>query len=343
MSTILLTDDAMLAHDNGPGHPERPDRLRAIRTILERAALPHVRWATPRPASQEQLGRVHDAIHVAHVLAARGRHHAFDMETMASPGSVDAALLSAGAAIEAAAVVASGEARSAFALVRPPGHHAEPDCAMGFCLLNNIAIAAAHAIAELGRQRVLIVDWDVHHGNGTQAAFFGRADVLLFSVHQSMLFPDTGSAEEVGDGPGRGFTVNAPLPAGRTDGDYELVFDRLLMPIAEAYRPDLVLVSAGFDAHLADPLAGMRVTETGFVSMLQRVRKIAAAHAGGGVALILEGGYDLQSLADSVAAVVTALGEEPTEPESVNRRDGFDIEPLVRAYQPFWPSLEAGG
>lgn len=331
---LLLTHPMFMEHDTGPGHPERPARLTAILERLRRwessadarrgqgepSAL-EVTWREPRPAPHEALLRVHTKPHVDHVLAQRGRHGEAGDEVPLSPASVDAAILAAGAAIDAIEHVfadrrdADAEPhphRRAFALVRPPGHHAESDRAMGFCVFNNVAIAAAHAIATDRARRVLVVDWDVHHGNGTQEIFEERDDVLFFSVHQWPLYPGTGAATERGRGVGAGFTINVPLAAGGGDDTYRRAFEEVLVPAADRFRPDLVLVSAGFDAHERDPLGGMRVTATGFATLAQIVAGIADTHADGRLAAVLEGGYSLDGLAESVEACVRVWGE--TEP-----------------------------
>ncbi len=314
---LLFSDDSMLAHDPGPGHPERPARLSALLDALRAQPVAGTRWRVPQPASGDALLRVHDPEYVAAVESLAGRHAALDADTFASPGTVDAARLAAGAAVDAVEAVVRGPARRAIALVRPPGHHAERDRAMGFCFFNNIAIAAAHARASLGCARVLIVDWDVHHGNGTQHAFEGRDDVLVFNTHQWPLYPGTGAADEVGRGEGEGFTVNVPLPAGSRDADYAAVYEQLLVPIAEQYRPDLLLVSAGFDAHLADPLAAMELTAGGFGWLCREVRELAERLAGGRIVLLLEGGYDLEALNESVRACLAVLAEDadPARPD----------------------------
>jgi len=305
--TLLFHDDRFLAHDPGATHPESPARLRAIIQGLERSPLRGTRLVTPEAASREQLERVHHPSYVEEILALDGEHRILDQDTTLSPGSVQAALLSAGAAIDAVTAVSSGQAKNAFSLSRPPGHHAEPDRAMGFCIFNNVAVAAAHALATLGHRRVLIIDWDVHHGNGTQAAFYDRDDVLFFSTHRLPFYPGTGALREVGEGKGKGFNVNVPLPARLGDGDYAAIFYELLVPIADAYRPDLVLVSAGFDSHADDPLGGMGVTPAGFAHLCALAGLIADRHAGGKLALFLEGGYDLEGLSRSVHACVEVL------------------------------------
>ena len=305
--TWIYFHEAMLAHDPGPFHPEKAERLSAVVARLRGEPQGAVEWAEPSPAKREQILRVHDPRYVDEVLSLRGLSARLDADTPVSPGSADAALFAAGAAVQATEAVCSGEAQNAFCLVRPPGHHAERARAMGFCLFNNVAIAAAHALEALGLERVLIADWDVHHGNGTQHAFEDRRDVLFFSTHQYPFYPGTGALGEAGVGAGEGFTVNVPLPAGTGDADYAAVFGDVLLPIADQYEPQLVLVSAGFDPHRDDPLGGMRVTEEGFARLCGAVKEIAGRHAQGRLVLLLEGGYDLPGLADSAAACARVL------------------------------------
>jgi acetoin utilization deacetylase AcuC-like enzyme len=337
--TLLVSDDAMLAHDTGAGHPECAERLRAIRRAVTGRGFEHVRWEAPGPASEAHALAVHTRSHVSKLASLRGRRGALDADTVFSTTSVDAAFLAAGAAVHAARAVLDGAARNAFALVRPPGHHAEPARAMGFCLLNNIAIAAADAVRREDCDRVLIIDWDVHHGNGTQTIFYDRSDVMLISVHQSPLFPGTGALHETGRGAGAGYTVNLPLLPGRTDADYHAVFEHIVRPIAERFDPDLLLVSAGFDAHANDPLADMELTADGFAALLAVVRGVADRHAAGRLALVLEGGYDLAALADSVAACVRELGRPDHDaPPAPPPLPGV-FEGLRRAHAPSWPCL----
>jgi len=305
--TLLLADEAMLAHDQGRGHPESPARLQAILRRLQARPVAYTRWQTPRAASREQAARVHGSAYLELVEQVRGQTLHIDEDVAMAPGSTDASYLAAGAAIDAVEAVVAGAARNAFALVRPPGHHAEADRAMGFCVLANVAIAAEHARRVLGVQRVLIVDWDVHHGNGSQHIFEDRDDVLVFGTHQFPHYPGTGGLHEQGTGAGLGYTVNAPLPAGMGDGDYAAMFRELLVPVAAAFKPDLVLVSAGFDAHRDDPLGDMQVSAEGFAGLCGVVREVAEASAGGRLALVLEGGYDLEGLASSVHACVEVL------------------------------------
>lgn len=312
MTTEIYADARFLEHDPGPGHPESPARLRAILDALTSASIPGVKMVPAREAHDEELLRVHEAWHVDRMRAFDGLDVPLDEDTHMSPGSHLAARLAAGASAQAVMTVWNREAENAFVLARPPGHHAEPARAMGFCVFNNVAVAAETAL-QLGARRVLIVDWDVHHGNGTQRAFAHRRDVLFLSAHQHPLYPGSGGIEELGTGEGAGFTANCPLPAGQTDADYGAVFNDLFLPIADAFAPDLVLVSAGFDAHAADPLGGMKLTERGFAAMTSSLMALAEAHAKGRLVLLLEGGYDLRALGSSVASCVSVLARREAE------------------------------
>ncbi len=332
---LLITDERMQLHDPGRGHPESPERLRAVAEALD--GVSDSTWAKPEPASRQQIERVHTAEYVDRVERFRGRSGALDPDTTTSPQSVEAAYLAAGAALDAVTEVVSGHYRHAWALVRPPGHHAEADEARGFCLFNNVAIAAAHARDELGSDRVLIVDWDVHHGNGTQHSFYDRDDVLFFSLHRYPFFPGTGAADETGRGAGQGYTVNVPFPGGQGDGDYLAAFEALLVPIADRFAPDLVLVSAGFDAHRRDPLGGMDVTEDGYGAMAAVVQRVAERHADGRVVLLLEGGYDLAALGGSVRRCVEVLNGAPAPAIGSPSAQGQNvIAGLVDLHRPKW-------
>jgi len=335
--TLVISDEFMLRHDGGPGHPERPERLAVLLEMLEGRGI-----AKPQAATRAHIERVHDPRYVARIEALRRRSAQLDPDTAISRDSVQAAYLAAGAAVNMVDALMGGAAKRCFALVRPPGHHAERDRAMGFCLFNNIAIAAAHAIEHHGLERVLIVDWDVHHGNGTQHTFEARRDVLVFNVHQDRLFPDTGDLDEVGMGEGVGFTVNAPLPPGVDDAGYVELFRRVLVPIADAYEPQLVLVSAGFDAHRDDPLGEMMVTEQGFAAMTAIVREIADRHANGRLGLTLEGGYHLGALSNSVAACLRIVdgGLAPPVKAAESQILGV-IDQIALAHRHFWPQIPA--
>ncbi len=308
MKTRLYRSPAFRQHDPGPGHPERIARLEAIEAVLDRAPIRNVHAVNPRSASRPELERVHTPAMLDRLEALAGQSVQLDPDTAMSPGSWDAALLAAGAAVQAVEDVLAGTVDNAFALVRPPGHHAEADEPMGFCLFNNAAVAATAAIAQ-GLQRVAVLDWDVHHGNGTQHSFWNRRDVLYLSSHQYPFYPGTGGAWQVGQGAGEGFTVNAPLPGLQADGDFGAVFTELFLPVLEEYQPQLLIVSAGFDAHRSDPIGGLEVTERGFAAMCSALK----TRQNGKLVLLLEGGYHLEALAQSVHACIEVLAGARTE------------------------------
>ena len=265
----------------------------------------------PRAATDDELARIHDADYVGLIRETAGRATALDPDTFTSPETYEVACLAAGAALTAVDHVLDGAAASrALALVRPPGHHAERNRAMGFCLFNNVAVAAAHARAR-GLERVAIVDYDVHHGNGTQNAFYNDSSVLFISSHQYPYYPGTGAAEEIGTGGGRGFTVNIPLAAGATDADYEHVYEAIAWPILRAFTPQLILVSAGFDAYKDDPLGGMRLDADCFGRLTAQIVAVANDCCDGRVVAVTEGGYHLKGIADSLRAAIAALDDEP--------------------------------
>jgi acetoin utilization deacetylase AcuC-like enzyme len=269
----------------------------------------------PRAATHEQLERVHDPHFVQRISELRDRAVALDPDTYTSPESYEVALLAAGAAIDAVERTMSAAHTYTLALVRPPGHHAEQAHAMGFCLFNNVAVAAAHARHALGARRVAIVDYDVHHGNGTQHIFDRDPSVLYISTHQYPYYPGTGAAGEIGTGAGEGFTVNLPLESGGIDADFHHVFERVALPVLRQFAPDLILVSAGFDAHERDPLATMRATEGGFAAMTDALRQVADKTCRGRLALVTEGGYDLKALDASLESVVRVLSEPSDAPK----------------------------
>ncbi|MGH2522035.1 MAG: histone deacetylase family protein, partial [Anaerolineales bacterium] len=309
MPVAVVTSPEYLKHDF-PDHPENAQRLRAIEAALDRSGLCE-RWValSPQPAAREQVSAAHLRDYVETLEQVMGQAPGYvDMApTYVVPESFEVALLAAGGAIRAVDAVLDGEANSAFALVRPPGHHATPDAAMGFCLFNNVAIAARHA-QQRGKGRVMIVDFDVHHGNGTQDIFYTDPSVLFLSTHQyglnpltgTMMYPGTGAAEEIGEDAGAGANLNVPLPAGAGDAAFERIAAEIIRPAAERFRPDLLLVSAGFDAHWADPLANLQLSHTGYGQIMQALVAIANAHCNGKVVLTLEGGYHPDALSDGV-------------------------------------------
>ena len=303
--TLFITHPDMLAHDTGQGHPERSARLAAVLDAIEDADLSLDRREAME-AEVEVLIRVHPEAHVQRILDASPASGvvALDPDTVLSPGSVRAGRLAAGAAIQAVRAVAAGETSRAFAAVRPPGHHAEPDKAMGFCLFSNVAIAAREAQA-LGLSKVAVIDFDVHHGNGTQAAFENDASLFLGSIHQMPLYPGTGAADETGVGN----VVNAPVPPHAAREAWRATFSGGLMPALDAFDPDLVIISAGFDAHRRDPLAHQSLEAEDFAWATRAVIEVARARCGGKVVSSLEGGYDLNGLGLSAVAHLRALGE----------------------------------
>jgi acetoin utilization deacetylase AcuC-like enzyme len=326
----VIADPCYAAHEAPAGHPERPERLRAVAAALDGfgSALVH---RAPRPATPEELYAVHDRAYVELVRrAAAAGAGQLDPDTYVSRASFDVALLAAGACADLALRVARGNARAGFAAVRPPGHHAEGDRAMGFCLFNNAAIAARAVQREAGVERVLILDWDVHHGNGTQHTFETDPSVLYVSTHQYPLYPGTGSAGEIGTGRGEGATLNVPMPAGCGDAEYVGVFQRIIAPAARAFRPDYWIVSCGFDAHEDDPLAAMRVTRSGYAAMTAIVRALAEDLSGGRMLFVLEGGYSLRGLAEGVGALLGGLvADAPAPPDAQGLPRGSVLEKLV--------------
>jgi acetoin utilization deacetylase AcuC-like enzyme len=312
--TGLVYDERFLLHRAPYDHPEHPGRLSAIwNRFKEIGLLDRCRRVPARDATREELLTVHTAAHVDRIEATARREHAqLDPDTYTSRASAEAARLAAGGLVDLTGEVLSGALSNGFALLRPPGHHAEADRAMGFCLFNNVAVAAKAARRRIGIARVLIVDWDLHHGNGTQHTFEEEADVLYFSTHQYPFYPGTGAVEEVGRGAARGRTVNVAWPAGMGDAEYVAAFDRVLLPIARSFDPQLVLVSCGFDAAAGDLLGGMRLSADGYAALTRRL----VALAGGKVVLALEGGYNLDAIAAAAAAVTRVLlGEKPAEPD----------------------------
>jgi acetoin utilization deacetylase AcuC-like enzyme len=346
MPLILISSERFAEHQTPPGHPERSERA----TVMEAAA---TRWretggqvVAPREATKEQLRRVHDAQYIQRISETAGQATALDPDTYTSPESYEIALLAAGSAVDAVERVMGDSHTSAFALVRPPGHHAERGRAMGFCLFNNIAVAAAHA-RTLGAARVAIVDFDVHHGNGTQHIFDRDPSVLYISTHQYPYYPGTGAADEIGTGDGTGFTVNVPMESGAVDGDFQVAFDEIIVPVLRQFKPDVLLVSAGFDAHERDPLATMRATAGGFGAMTAALRGVAEETCHGRMALVTEGGYDLQALAASIDQTVAALAGPftpspgPVWPAAVaapvaSTRGRTAADRVKRAIAPFW-------
>jgi acetoin utilization deacetylase AcuC-like enzyme len=309
--TAVHISDRYTRHEMPRGHPESPARIRRLLDDPRLLTLDNVmRVDSSRRAGRDDLLRVHEASYIDRVASTADRPSAMlDPDTHTSKFSYDTALCAAGGLLDVIDAIADGSADNGFALVRPPGHHAEVNRAMGFCLFNNVAIGARHLREKQGLDRVLIIDWDVHHGNGTQNSFYEDSGVMFVSIHQSPCYPGTGRAHETGSLDGAGYNINIPLPPGCGDAEYAAAFERVVLPVARAWKPQFVLVSAGFDAHRDDPLAGMNVTEAGYKKMAADVLEVAAESADGRCAAVLEGGYHLDALAGSVTAVVSAMGD----------------------------------
>ena len=309
MPTALVTHSACLKHDTGQGHPERPDRLSAVLAALDEARFPDLLRVEAGCASPHELIRVHEQQYVEEILKLRpdpGKLMALDADTIVSTGSVEAALRAAGGARDAVDLVMQGDAKSAFVATRPPGHHAEPGRAMGFCLFNNVAVAAHHARAQWGLKRIAVADFDVHHGNGTQAEFWNEPELFFASSHQSPCYPDTGFPEEQGVANN---IVNVPLPPGSGSAEFRRAWSETLLPAIDKFGPELLIISAGFDAHRADPLAQLNLEAEDFSWITGELAKLAQRHCSGRIVSLLEGGYDLGALATCAAAHVAALEE----------------------------------
>ncbi len=308
MKVGYVYDPIYLKHDTGQ-HVENARRLEAIISHLEQTGLrQQLTLVKPRAASVEELSLVHQRQYISHIqdVAQKGGGW-LDPDTVMSPDSYEAALYAAGGIIRATEAVMGGEVDSAFAAVRPPGHHATPRRAMGFCLFNNIAIAAQYALAKYKLEHILIIDFDVHHGNGTQEAFYDSPQVMYISTHEYPFYPGTGSVEETGSGAAEGATINIPLPAGCGDSEYLPVFEQIIVPAAKRFQPQLILVSAGYDPHWADGLALMQVSVTGFGQMVRIIKRLADELCGGRLVFSLEGGYHLTALPASVKATFDIL------------------------------------
>jgi acetoin utilization deacetylase AcuC-like enzyme len=310
VSLTLLTSPQFGDHLTPPGHPERVERFEVMQVVASEFKARGGRVIQPRRATDQEIERIHDAEYVSRIKATAGRAVALDADTFTSPHTYEVACLAAGAPVGAVDLVLDAKPGArALALVRPPGHHAERNRAMGFCFFNSIAIAAARARAR-GLARVAIVDYDVHHGNGTQWSFYDDPSVLFISSHQYPFYPGTGAAGDTGRDTGKGFTINLPMAAGATDADFERVYTKVALPVLSRFRPELILISAGFDAHMDDPLGGMRLTAPYFGRLTAAIVKVAEEYCQGRVVAVTEGGYDLAGLAESLGATIRALEGE---------------------------------
>ncbi|MGV8057964.1 MAG: histone deacetylase [Smithellaceae bacterium] len=344
--TGIVKDSRYLQHSAGFAHPESPQRLMAIYEMLDN---PGMSWKfaqiEPREATHEEIAAIHSPTYIDFVAGTAGSDCVMlDPDTATSPETYHIAKLAAGGVCNAINKVVSGDVDNAFAFVRPPGHHAERDAAAGFCIFNNIAIGAMHAILKHNMKRILIVDWDLHHGNGTQHSFYNDPRVLYFSTHQYPYYPGTGSMDEIGRGPGKGYTVNVPLSAGAGDGAFIKVFRRILEPVAMEFKPELVLLSAGFDIYYQDPLGSMRVTPGGFAALARILMNIADNCCQGRFVAVLEGGYHVQGLTKSAKAVLEEMldeshcSEEHLAAFESNAGDEINviISRVAKTIAPFW-------
>jgi len=342
MKTGIVKDWRYVEHNMGEAHPESPQRIRAIYEMLEaEKGLASLILIPPRAATKKEIALIHTQEYIEQIEETSGRERVYlDPDTSTSPRSYEVSLLAAGGMLEAADRIMDRKAGNAFALVRPPGHHAEASQAKGFCIFNNVAIAAQYLVEKWGLRRILVVDWDLHHGNGTQNAFYSRDDILYFSTHQFPHYPGSGHWSEVGDKRGQGFTVNVPLAPEKTDDDFLFIFRRLLAPIAAAYKPEFILVSAGFDIFAGDPLGGMEVSVKGFGAMTGELLGLAHLTARDRLLLTLEGGYNLFGLKDGVRSVLLALnGQKPESPVKLSPSVSLERElaPVFKVQKAFWP------
>ena len=343
----IVRDDIFIEHRTDRHHPESPERLVRIYGMLDGwSPAKDILEVPTRKAEREELERIHTSHHIDTVAnTANMESFHLDGDTPTSPRSYEAALVAAGSSIELVDYVLDGKISSGFALVRPPGHHAESDRAMGFCLFNNIAVAAAHARDAHDLERILIVDWDLHHGNGTQHSFYGDKKVLYSSTHQYPYYPGTGHYQETGQGEGQGYTVNFPLPPGQGDDEYLAIFQEIIEPLAARYKPQLVLVSAGYDTYIDDPLGHMNVTTDGYGKLTAVLKRIAQAHCNGKLVFFLEGGYNIDGLVQGVRRVLeVSMGKvDPDIPDTATGLDqrfiGY-LDMIKETLRPYWDSLQ---
>jgi acetoin utilization deacetylase AcuC-like enzyme len=329
--TAIVVDRDYLKHEPGEFHPERPERIRVILDLAARLDKQRFFILPPKAATRADIESCHGSDYIALVEStSRRNRYALDGDTITCRDSFGVGLLAVGGLLRLLDAIASGESQNGFALVRPPGHHALRNQAMGFCLFNTIAVGAEHLKRSYGAKRVLIMDWDVHHGNGTQDAFYEDPTVFFVSTHQYPYYPGTGAVQEVGTAAGEGYTFNVPLPAACADAEYLRVFRDLIVPAARKFEPEWILVSAGFDAHRRDPLGGMAVTEQGFGEMAELMLQLADQYADGKIAFLLEGGYDLAALRDSVATVLEIM-QQPKGPQNTSSAGDDRIKPLIRS------------
>ncbi len=344
-ATGFVQHPLYLQHVIDDYHPESPQRLQSIYLMAEDEFGGKLTLLEPREATHEEIGWVHGADYIKLVASTEGDYLRLDPDTSACPFTYRASLLAAGGLLRAVDAVFAGEVRNAFAAIRPPGHHAERNRAMGFCIFNNVAVAAEYALRRHGAKRVLIYDWDLHHGNGTQHSFETSKSVLYLSTHQYPYYPGSGAFQEVGRGEGEGFTVNMPLSAGYGSGDFLVLMERVIKPIALAYQPDLILVSAGYDIYEGDPLGGMQVSPNGFGALTHHMLDLADRLCGGRLVVTLEGGYHIKGLTKSVRSTLQVmidgqadpawLRQEPLNPLGIDKT----VSNVINNHRQYWPTL----
>jgi acetoin utilization deacetylase AcuC-like enzyme len=325
-----LFDDRYLLHNTGAGHPETAQRLEAIRqALVHYGATEHWYRVEPRPASPEEIELIHSPEHIERIKQAASRAPAYlDLDTAVSSESYQTAILAAGGVMRCIDLLCSGEFRRMFAFVRPPGHHADRNSASGFCLFNNVALAAGYGMARYGLERVAIIDYDVHHGNGTQACFYANPNVLYVSSHQFPFYPGSGNFDEIGAGEGKGFTLNFPLPENTGDSSFVPIYSKAVAAVLDQFGPDLILVSAGFDGHYMDPLGGLSVTHSGYASAAASLICAAERQHHGRICFVLEGGYSMQAL--NVCSIATMAEMEKEHPKELGVREGPVFRDLLK-------------
>jgi acetoin utilization deacetylase AcuC-like enzyme len=344
MKVGIVKHDIYLEHITDDFHPENPNRLVHIYAMLKELGQEGLVYIQPRMATHEEIALNHDASYINFVAETKGKvQRRLDPDTVTSPKSYEAACMAVGGLLQLSDALFAGEIDNGFALVRPPGHHAERGKGMGFCIFNSVAVAARYLIRKHGLKRVFIVDWDLHHGNGTQHSFYGDSDILYFSTHQYPYYPGTGSHEEIGSGEGKGYTINVPMSYGMGDGDYTYAFEEIVLPVVRQWKPEAILVSAGFDIHHSDPLGGMAVTESGFTKMTRMLMDAAEEVCKGRILFALEGGYDLSGLTNSVKAVILQLRKTPLYMQEDKASPSSAVTETVKlvkqVLQPYWGEL----
>jgi acetoin utilization deacetylase AcuC-like enzyme len=345
LPTGVIVSPDFKRHDTGRGHPESPARIDAVsRALTTPELVPLLDRLAPRPADKEHVLLVHWERLYDEIMATAGKAETFlDSDTVASSETAAIAHLAAGSVLTAIEKVMDGTHANAFAFPRPPGHHAKPDKAMGFCFFNNVAVGAMFALTRFQFQRVLVIDFDVHHGNGTQKAFYTSPEVLYISTHQSPHYPGTGGWNETGKDEGEGFTLNVPMPAGMGDAEYLRVFREVVVPVGKQYQPELILVSAGFDAHRDDPLGGMALTEDGYAAITSEILGLARDTCDGRAVFVLEGGYNLEALEKSIVSTLRVLTGGHSATVELNGAGEDLVREVRRVHGAYWSSLGSQG